>query len=185
MCSEIRPLTSALYIGQSERMQVALEVADDARLATFAERVAKDRVDPVGIEEHAWLHGDPVEVLNRLRVARDWRTDQGGVAWVVTADDDVVGYISALISADSTAETFSVVAADMQRRGIGREARRLALERLRQLGVQRAVSVSRPGSGSSAISRSLGYRPSGREVRSAPGATDVELERWEMELTDA
>jgi L-amino acid N-acyltransferase YncA len=166
-------------------MQVALEVADDARLATFAERVAKDRVDLIGIEDHAWLHGDPVEVLPRHQAARDWRTHQGGVAWVVTADDHVVGYISALITADATAETFSVVAADMQHRGIGREARRLALERFRQLGVQRAVSVSRPGSASSAISRSLGYRPCGREVRTAPNGTEVELERWEKAIAAA
>jgi hypothetical protein len=164
-------------------VRVALEVADDQQLAAFAERVAADRVDPGDIDDHLSLHGDPLNVLERLRAARDRRVNIGGIAWIVTADDKVVGYISARISGDE-AETFSVVVADMQRLGIGRAARRLALDGLQQRGVKRAVSVSRPGSPSSAVSRRLGYRSGGREARTAPNGTEVELERWEIGIED-
>lgn len=162
-------------------MHVALVPATDEELALVAPRLARLRVDPPGVDDHVWLHGDSSEVASRLRDARDRRAAAGGVAWVAYVDDEAVGYLSAKIDG-AMAETFSVVAADVQGRGIGRAAREAALEALVKLGVKTAISVARPGSASAQISRRIGYQPTGSLVRTSPTGEDVTLERFELDL---
>jgi GNAT superfamily N-acetyltransferase len=163
-------------------VHVALVPATDEELALVARRLARMRVDPLGVDDHDWLHGDSSEVAKRLRDARDRRTAARGVAWVVYADDEPGGYISAKIDR-TEAETFSVVAADVQGRGIGRAAREAALEALMTLGVKTAISVARPESASSRISRRIGYQPAGSLVRTSPTGEEVTLERYELDLS--
>ncbi|MDT0277572.1 GNAT family N-acetyltransferase [Blastococcus goldschmidtiae] len=164
-------------------MRVRLVPVEDAALAAAARALCAAPVDPPGIPDHDWLHGDPGEVLRRLRLARDRRLAAGGRAWTIGADGAVVGYLSASIDdGGARAETFSVVARAEQGRGIGFAARRLALDELAAAGIRSVVSLARPGSASAAVSRRLGYRLTGTEERTHPDGYVVALERYELRL---
>jgi len=166
-------------------VHVRLDPADDLALEEVAPALAAAPVDPPGIDDHAWLHGDVGEVLRSLRAACDRRLAAGGRAWIIRVDGTATGYVSARIDdGGARAETFSVVARAAQGRGIGLAARRLALDELVAVGVTCVVSLARPGSRSAAISRRLGYELRGREERARPDGHLVGLERYQLRLGD-
>ncbi|MGY2128229.1 GNAT family N-acetyltransferase [Blastococcus sp. SYSU DS0617] len=164
-------------------MRVRLVPAGDRALEAAARALSAAPVDPPGITDHDWLHGDPGQVLDRLRLARDRRLAARGRVWTIGVDGAVVGYLSAAIDdGGARAETFSVIARAEQGRGIGLAARRLALDELAAAGIRSVVSLARPGSASAAVSRRLGYELIGTEERAHPDGYVVTLERYELRL---
>jgi RimJ/RimL family protein N-acetyltransferase len=149
----------------------------------LATAVAAAPVDPPGLSDHRWLSGEPTGVRDRIQESIDSTKHRGGSSWIVLAGGAPVGLIKVGIG-HGMAETFTFVCAYAQGRGVATAARTGVLDLLAHDGrVQRAVSTARANSASAAISRRLGYRYTGIEVRQHPDdASDVALERYELEL---
>jgi RimJ/RimL family protein N-acetyltransferase len=163
---------------------VVLEEPTPGRLLALARAVSTTPVDPAGITDHRWLHGDPDRVRDRIQRSLDHCTTTGGGGWIIAADGRPAGLITVKLDADQ-AETFSFVCSEWQGRGVATAARAALLAEFRSdPRVRLVVSTARAGSPSATVSRRLGYACVGTEVRRHPEhGGEVVLERYELELT--
>lgn len=161
--------------------EVALVPPKRELLRALARVVSTQPVDPPGLNDHAWLLGDPERVLNAMRRSLAHCATHGGGGWIVLADGVPVGLITLKV-VDGEAETFTFVCKEAQNQGVATAARAgLAVHVRAKPEVQRLISTARAGSPSSKVSQRLGYERVGSEVRPHPqDGSDVLLERYEL-----
>jgi RimJ/RimL family protein N-acetyltransferase len=161
---------------------VVLERPARDRLLELAHVVSAHPVDPPGVSDHSWLHGDAHQVEQRLQRSLDHCVRHGGAGWILLADRHPVGLITVKV-VDGDAETFSFVATTFQNGGLATAARAAVIALLQgDARVRRVISTSRPGSASARVSQRLGYTYVGRETRTHPlDGSDVDLDRYELD----